>query len=493
VPQSFDFASVRPRRGHPMVRQVFALLGVIAGLAVSADQLRPNILFVITDDQSFDALSVVQQEQGAAARFPWLETPHLDRLAAEGVRFRNAFVVSSLCSPSRAVNLTGRYNHDNGIASNFRPFPEKRVTQATLLRDEGYTTAYVGKWHMGGQRARPGFDHHATYVAHGRYQDTPFIVDGVKTPSEGWVDDVATDYAIDFVKRQGAEDDAPWLLMLGFKTPHQPWEPPERSSELYEGKQSGRPMNYATPPPYFSREPRPSDRNNQTWNNLNYFRCVSAMDECVGRLLEELERSGQASNTVVIFTSDNGMYLGAHKTGDKRSAYDESMRVPFIVRDPRLGAETQGRVVDEMVLNLDLVPSVLDLAGREIPVELPGRSWRPLLAGPVSDWRQSWFYEYFTESQRLTRVPDITAVRTKDAKLIKYVGFPEWTELFDLKRDPDEMKNLFHDAAATDLKETLGAEHDRLAGEIGFRVPDFVDRPDDWGEPGSLAGDMAER
>ena len=462
------------------------------GLRVMAEEVRPNILFVYTDDQSYDALSVVQREQGKLGRFPWLKTPNLDQMAADGVRFRNAFVVNSICSPSRAVNLTGRYNHLNGIASNFRPFPTDSVTQATLLRDAGYKTAYVGKWHMGGQRERPGFDHHATYVAHGRYQDAPFIVDGRKTESHGWVDDVATDYAIDFIHGQRGKTQ-PWLLMLGYKTPHQPWEPPARASDLYEGEKSGRPPNWASPPPYFERDPRPSDGLGRSWNNLNYFRCVTAMDDSFGKLMAALEHSGQVDGTVVIFTSDNGMYLGAHATGDKRSAYEESMRVPFMVRDPRLPASTRGRVVDEMVLNLDLAPSVLEMAGVAVPPEMQGRSWRGLLEGTVADWRQSWFYEYFTEAQRQTRVPDITAVRTNEAKLIKYVGFPEWTELFDLTRDPHEMNNLYHDPVAADLRDRLLAEHDRLTETLGFRVPDYVDRPDDWGTPGSLAGDLSKR
>lgn len=456
---------------------------------------QPNLLFIITDDQSYDALSVVQEEQGSTGRFPWLHTPHLDRLAADGVRFRNAFVLNSLCAPSRAVNLTGLYNHDsgNGIASNFRPFPTTNVTHATLLQAAGYTTAYAGKWHMDGQRERPGFDHSASYIGHGRYEDCLFIVDGMDTPSTGWVDDVATDYAIDFIKGQRPSG-KPWLLVLGFKTPHQPWEPPARTRNLYAGEVARTVPNVNTPPIYLhkqyqARTGKPVPPTLPT--NLDYFRCVTAMDDCVGRLLEVLDESGFASDTIVVFTSDNGVYLGAHATGDKRSAYDESLRVPFLVRDPTLGAAARGRVVDEMVLNLDLAPSLLDFAGVPAPPEMQGRSWRPLLTGEKVPWRQAWFYEYFTENQKGTRVPDVTAVRTTDAKLIKYPGHEAWTELFDLKNDPYEIHNLFHDPAAALLKEKLLAEHDRLAQEVGFHVPDFVDRPPNWGQPGSLAGDLS--
>jgi arylsulfatase A-like enzyme len=482
------------------VRTVFA--GSLVGLplvqpgAIAAEPpARPNVLFIITDDQSYDALSIVQKEQGAKGRFPWLETPNMDRLAAEGVRFRNAFVTNSLCSPSRAVNLTGLYNHEdgNGIASNFRPFPADNVTHATLMRAAGYTTAYVGKWHMDNQRERPGFDHHASYLSHGRYEDCPFIVDGKETPTTGWVDDVATDYAIAFIEKQKASA-KPWSLVLGFKTPHQPWEPPARTKDLYAGEVARTVPSFNTPPPYLrapgkGRAGQPVPATAPT--NLGYFRCLTAVDDCLGRLLAALEQSGMAENTIVVFTSDNGVYLGAHATGDKRSAYEESLRVPFLVRFPALGPAARGRVVDEMVLNLDLAPTLLDFAGLPAPAAMQGRSWRPLLTGPAASWRESWFYAYYTENQQNTRVPDVTAVRTVDAKLIKYPGHQAWTELFDLRNDPYETRNLIDDPAAAPLRSRMLAEHDRLAREVGFRVPPFVDRPPNWGQPGSLAGKPA--
>jgi len=459
----------------------------------TAGDARPNILFIYTDDQSFEALSVVQKELGEKGRFPWLKTPNLDRIAAEGVRFRNAFVVNSLCSPSRAVNLTGRYNHLNGIASNFRAFPTNNVTCATLLRAAGYTTAYVGKWHMDGQRERPGFDSHATYIGHGRYADCPFIVDGKDTPTQGWVDDVATDYAIQFMQKQ-ASAGKPWFMMLGFKTPHQPWEPPARTKDLYQGELARSVPNLNTPPPYGGDNKTAKaggPMRPEVPINLDYFRCVTAVDDCVGRLLAALDTSHSASNTIVIFTSDNGVYLGAHATGDKRSAYEESIRVPFLVRYPALGTAARGRAADEMVLNLDLAQSLLDFASVTAPKDMQGQSWRPLLTGTLASWRQSWFYQYFAENQKGTRIPDITAVRTTDAKLIRYRGHQAWNELFDLKSDPYEMNNLYNDPAHVSLKEKLQAEHDRLAKEIGYRVPDFVDRPPNWREPGGLAGDLA--
>jgi arylsulfatase A-like enzyme len=482
------------------MNQIFTLATALMLAAIpplrAEEPAKPNILFVITDDQSYDALSIVQKEQGEKGRFPWIQTPNLDRLAAEGVRFRKAFVTNSLCSPSRAVNLTGLYNHEsgNGIASNFRPFPVNNVTHAARLRDAGYATAFVGKWHMGSQRERPGFDYHATYVGHGRYQNCPFIVDGKDTPTKGWVDDVATDFAIGFINRQKTST-KPWSLVLGYKTPHQPWEPPARAKNLYAGEVARTVPNVNTPPIYAVKQNQAAKSQKPVPptlpTNLNYFRCVNAMDESMGRLLKALDESGFASNTIVVFTSDNGVYLGAHATGDKRSAYDESLRVPFLVRYPALGEKARGRIVDELVLNLDLAPSLLDFAGVPAPPEMQGRSWRPLLTGNDPSWRKSWFYEYFTEDQKGTNVPDITAVRTADAKLIKYPGHRAWTELFDLKADPYEIRNLINDPSAAQLKAKMLAEHDRLSKEFGFRVPPFVSRPANWGKPGSLAGDLS--
>ena len=221
--------------------------------------------------------------------------------------------------------------------------------------------------------------------------------------------------------------------------------------------------------------------------NLDYFRCVGAADDCLGRLLDALDELGLAQNTVVIYTSDNGYYLGEHGLGDKRSAYDESLRIPFLVRAPMLGAAARGRVADEMVLNLDLAPTLLDFAGLPAPREMQGRSFRPLLIGEASAraaWRQAWFYEYFAENQRNSRVPDITAVRTADAKLIKYPGFDAWTELFDLESDPYETRNLIADPAHAVLRARLEAEHARLLAATGYRVPDYTVRPPWWGKPG---------
>lgn len=469
------------------MRQFIVLMGMVCLSGSSFAQNRPNILFVYADDQRYDAVSVVQAEQGDKGRFPWFKTPNMDRLAKEGVRFRNAFVTSSLCAPSRAVNLTGRYNHLNGIASNFREFPVTNATHASIMRANGYTTAYIGKWHMNSQRARPGFDFHASFLGHARYEDAPFVVDGKDVPTKGWIDDVSTDYAIGFMRQQKGSG-KPWSMVVGFKAPHGPCTPPERAKNRFEGELARTTPNLNVPGIYLADEQKETIRKRElektTAANVNYFRCVSAEDDCLGKLLDALDETGFATNTIVIYTSDNGYYLGEHGLGDKRSAYEESLRVPFIVRDPTLEASKRGTACDEIVLNLDLAPTLLDYAGLSIPASIQGKSWRPLLSGKSEGWRKAWFYEYFAEKQKNSRVPDITAVRAPHAKMICYVGHPEWTEVFDLKADPYELKNLFNLSEGAELRAYLEGEHAKLIKDVAYCVPDYVDRPDWWGKPG---------
>ena len=463
------------------------------GPAVSAAQ-RPNFVFIYTDDQRWDALGVVQKEQQDAARFPWFQTPHLDRLAAEGVRFRNAFVVCSLCSPSRAAFLTGRYNHHNGIINNHTPFPVDAVTWPSLLRAAGYTTGYVGKWHMNGQTGkRPGFDYSASFIGQGRYVDCPFEIDGKATPTSGWVDDVSTDFAIEFIKRHR---ERPFALIVGFKSAHGPFDPPPRLAEKYAGAVAKKVPNYDLPAIYKGEFDggQPAAKGKKAGKKgggkkaagaaqgavdgpgkmRGYFGCLAAVDENVGKLLATLDELKLAENTVVVFTSDNGFYFGEHTLGDKRSAYEESLRVPLLVRCPLLGAAAKGKLIDQMALNIDLAPTLLDLAGVKIPDEMQGASWRPLLEGKQPPWRQSFFYEYFYE--RPYAIPTLLAVRTAEAKLIRYPGHDDWTELFDLKTDPYETKNLAGDPAAKDLLAKMQAEFDSQQGATGYFVPEFADK-----------------
>lgn len=445
---------------------------------------RPNFVFMYADDQRWDALGVVQREQARRARFPWLRTPNLDRLAAEGVRFRNAFVTHSLCTPSRASFLTGRYTHAHGVLGNFTSFPSDAVTYASLLRKAGYRTAYVGKWHMGDEGGRrPGFDHTASYRGHGRYFDCPFEVNGEKTSTKGWVDDVATDHAIDFIRRQGKN---PFALVLGFKTPHEPFSPPPRLAGRWKGKALGPPANWGAHPVYLGRvhvarrEYIKPEGNRPVADPLDYFRGLAGVDENVGRVLEALDAAGIAGRTVVVYSSDNGYHLGEHGIGDKRSAYEESIRIPLLVRYPGWGGRTRpGSVIDALVLNIDLAPTFLDLAGLPVPPDMQGKSWRPLLEGRAKALRDDFLYEYFfyrdiadyelqTANPPIT--PTITAVRTTSAKLITYPG-RDWVELFDLSVDPYEIVNLAKDPRRAWLLQEMQARLERQLRETRFRIP----------------------
>jgi arylsulfatase A-like enzyme len=450
---------------------------LVAGLllwtatAWAAADRKPNFLFIYTDDQRWDAMGVAQREEGERARFPWFKTPNMDRLATEGVRFRNAFATSSLCSPSRAAFLTGRYNHLNGVVNNHTPFPTNSVTHATVLHSAGYKTGYIGKWHMGNQRGqRPGFDFSASYIAHGRYEDCPFEINGVSQSTKGWVDDVSTDFAIEFIRTNQA---GPFLLVVGFKSPHDPRTPPERLKSAFAGEVCRPAVNKDARPAYLVASGRAGvgEEADRSEGRLNYFRCIAGADENLGRLLATLDKLGLAENTMVVYTSDNGYYLGDHGLGDKRSAYEESLRIPLLLRYPKLGLK--GALMDEPVLNIDLAPTLIQYAGLPAPAQMQGRSWRPLLErkNPQTppDWRSTFFYEYFFE--RGFPVPTLFAVRTGRAKLIKYQDHDDWTELFDLAHDPYEMKNLCSDPASAKLRAALDAEYDRQKQAVAFVMP----------------------
>jgi arylsulfatase A-like enzyme len=463
-----------------MKRLICALLLALPFLEASAAEKvptrRPNFLFIYTDDQRYDAMGVVQREQGDRARFPWFKTPNMDRLAAEGIRFRNAFVTESLCSPSRAVFLTGLYTHLNGVANNHTHFPTNSVTHATVLRSAGYKTGYVGKWHMGNQTGqRPGFDYSASYIAHGRYDNCPFEINGVSTGTIGWVDDVATDFAIGFMR---TNKNTPFSLVVGFKSPHGPRQPPPRLRNAFASEVARPAPNETAFAPYL-----PEDRKHKKPGDaepkqglLDYFRCIAGADENVGRLLATLDELGIAENTMVIYTSDNGYYFGEHGLGDKRSAYEESMRIPLLVRYPKLGLK--GIVMDEPVLNVDLAETLIDYAGAAIPKEMQGASWRPLFerkgSAPVKNWRASFFYEYFFENHY--PIPTVLAVRTDAAKLVQYPTHAEWTEMYELKVDPYETNNLASDKSHSAERQQLQGEFDRLSKRVEYRVPDYADK-----------------
>src|SRR3954471_21257167 len=244
---------------------------------------RPNFLFVYLDDQRYDAMGVVQQEQGAAARFPWLKTPNMDRLAGESVRMRNAFVVDSLCSPSRSSFLTGQYPHETGVIDNSTDFPADSITYATLLQQAGYTTGFTGKWHMGNQSGkRPGFDFSAGFIGQGEYFDNVYEVNGKPEQTHGWADDVTTDYAVNFLKEQQGN---PFSLTVAFKSSHTPWDPPPKFADALSGVTAVPAVNANAPPPYLAT----GGHSLGPEKTRDYFRTIMGADADLGRLLNTLD------------------------------------------------------------------------------------------------------------------------------------------------------------------------------------------------------------
>jgi arylsulfatase A-like enzyme len=454
-----------------------AIGGLRPPLAGAAE--RPNFVFMFADDQRYDALSVVQKEQGEKGRFPWFKTPNMDRLAAEGVRFRNAFVVNALCSPSRACYLSGRYSHANGVHNNRTPMSDRLATHATLLRAAGYSTGYVGKWHMDAQVPRPGFDWTASFTGQGTYFNANFLVNGQSERADEWADDRSAGYAVRFLEKERAKD-KPFLLVVGFKAPHGPFTPPPRRANDF-ANETARPVpNLGLAPGFNLDLGKKKDVPEKVPVSLSYFRCIAGVDDNVGKVLDALDRLKLAENTVVVYASDNGFYLGEHTLADKRSGYDESLRIPLIVRYPKSGLK--GVTRDDLVLNIDLAPTFLDLAGVAVPKEMHGKSWKPLLSdeAQAKPFRASFFYEYFREAGGKKNpptavggfnTPTMTGVRTRTHKLLRYRDHPEWTEIFDLKADPYETKNLFNDAGHSAVRTELEKEHDRLAKELAYTIP----------------------
>jgi arylsulfatase A-like enzyme len=442
------------------------LILLVFAAVLQAAERKPNFIFVIADDHRWDAMGAVQKEHGEKGRYPWFETPAMDRLAAGGVRFRNAFITHSICSPGRAGFLTGQYTHVNGVMDNNTPFPENAVTHATLLRDAGYRTAYFGKWHMGSQRARPGFQHAASFIDQGVYQNCPVEINGVKTPTKGWVDDVSTDFAIDWIK---TNHDQPFSLVLGFKSPHNKRggpSLPDRLRNLYEGKTTRRTPNCDIAAIYhkpLTEEDKGKERGLSANSvHLDYLRHIKGIDENLGRLLDVLDELKLADDTVVVYTSDNGYFLGERGLGDKRALYEEGLRIPFIVRYPRLFPK--GKLIDDMVLNIDLAPTFLDLAGLPANSGMNGASFKELARGnKPADWRTSFLSIYRKE---LGDTPTCHGIRTEDAKLIIYPNHPEWTEVYDLKNDPYELNRLPADGQ---LATRLTTELDKQMQAVGYK------------------------
>jgi len=436
--------------------------------ARGAADSRPNIVFVIADDLRHDALGVT----GSAVA----KTPHLDRLAAEGARFTNFFCVTPLCSPSRASFLTGLYAHTHRVINNDKigltEISHTLMTWPRLLRESGYETAYVGKWHMGlDDSRRPGFDHWVSFKGQGVYIDPVVNYNGESRQLRGYMTDYLNQEAVNFVRRKHAR---PFVLYVSHKAVHIPYLPAPRHDKLYSdlpfelpapppGDLEGKPMltreikekvdvlriEGATPEP---PEPRRGRGRTPDAVYKDQLRCLSSVDEGIGMLRHALADTGQLDNTMFIFTGDNGYLMGEHGLFDnKRLAYEPSIRLPFLLRYPKL--VKPGTVRDHLMLNIDVMPSMLELAGVQWPEKVHGRSFLPFLRDPSHPWRDSFLAEYFLEKVG-NRFPDWQAVRTRQWKYIHYPTLNGMDELYNLAEDPKELENRIQNpAAASTLKE----------------------------------------
>jgi arylsulfatase A-like enzyme len=477
---------------------VFALLLASCGewQKSSGPDTRPNIVFIFTDDHALQAIGAYGSKIN--------QTPNIDRLADQGMIFRNAFCTNSICAPSRAVIQTGKHSHLNGVIDNVEVFDSAQVTFPKLLRNGGYQKAMIGKWHL---KSEPvGFDYWKVLPGKGRYYNPDFRTPEGMQRIEGYVTDIVTDVSIEWLEN-GRDKSKPFMLMSQHKAPHRPWLPgpdqldmyedisipePETLFDDYSDRASGAPVqemeidrhmrfpwDLKIPPdpadsfevkPWRARMQRFTPKQLAAWNavydpiiedfqksNLqgkelvkwkyqryikDYLKCIASVDDNIGRLLDYLDKGGLADNTVVIYSSDQGFYLGEHGWFDKRWMYEESLHMPFIVKWP--GVTKPGSVNRDMVQNLDFAETFLDIAGLDIPGDMQGHSLVPILKGNTPEnWRKSIYYHYY-EYPGAHMVQKHNGVRTERYKLINYYELGE-KEMFDLEADPMEMHSVYND------------------------------------------------
>ena len=459
---------------------------------------RPNVLVVLLDDLRWDAPGYSGKGQ--------VKTPQIDRIATEGVNFRNAFATTSLCSPSRASLLTGVYAHRHGVTNNFTELPAPLDTFPKALQRSGYATAYVGKWHMGenNDQPRPGFDYFVTHQGQGKYFDTEFNFNGERREARpGYYTTVVTDIALDWLQRDHQQK--PWMLILGHKATHSFYTPEKKYEHAFDNV----PIDY--PASAFSLEGKPDwvrDRR-YTWHGIygplfewrktfpddrpeavkdfaNMVRAYRAtllsVDDSVGRLLAWLEQTRQLDNTIVVFVGDNGLLEGEHGMVDKRTMHEPSIRIPLAVRYPQL--TRTARTIDEQVLTHDLAPSLLELTGTGPLQNIDGRSWVTLVKSGDSGWRKSWFY-YYNYEKEFPYTPNVRGVRTAEWKYVHYPhgdGSPDrhLAELYDLRNDSGELKNLINAPEAAPKLQELKSELAKAMAATGL-TPEGDRMPIDGG------------
>ncbi len=484
----------------------FLLFGNTVAKTAAADKMPPNILFIFSDDLAFQAISAYGEKRQL------LQTPNMDRIAKEGIRFDRCLVTNSICGPSRATILTGKYSHMNGFYNNSNStFDSSQQTYAKILQKSGYSTAVIGKWHLVTDPV--GFDHWQILPGQGVYYNPPMTRNGEKIKETGYTTDVITDRSIEWLANR--DKSKPFMLMAQHKAPHREWSPairhlgwdkdrvypePETLFDDFAGRSkavSDHDMGientftdldaklktpggmtpeqlkewnaYYEPRNEAYRKSPPTGKDLVRWRYNRYMHdylgCVKAVDESVGKLLDYLDKEGLTENTIVVCTSDQGFYLGEHGWFDKRWIFEESLRSPMLVRWP--GKTKPGSVSKDIVSLLDVAQTFLDVAGQPIPGDMQGRSLVPLLKGErPSNWRDSFYYHYY-EYPAPHRVRPHYGVVTERFKLVHYYNtdVDEW-ELLDREKDPLEVKNFYNDPAYADTVKKLHTELERLRKEV---------------------------
>lgn len=462
----------------------WVLLGSLACFPHPADAKSPNVIFILSDDHRYDFMSFMEQAPD------FLETPNLDRIARRGTHLRNAFVTTSLCSPSRASILTGRFMHRHQVVDNQRPIPQGTKFFPEVLQTSGYDTALVGKWHMGhdNDQPRPGFDHWVSFPGQGTYFDPELNINGKRKKFTGYNADVLTDQAIQWLEQRGEK---PFFLYLSYKAVHYPFQPAKRHEGRYANAEIDYPETMANTEENYDTQSNWIRERRYSIHGIDhmetgaydkdpvpdfdalfrgYCEAVHSVDENIGRVIDHLDQTGLDQSTIVIYMGDNGFALGEHGFYDKRDAFEESIRVPMLAMGPKIKA---GHQVEEMVQNIDIADTILELAdvSPHDSWKADGRSFAPLLAGKSIPWRDHILYEYHWE-WNFPATPTLFAIRTDRFKYVYYHGVWDRNGFYDLETDPHERHNLINVPSYRSQITTLRQQMFRELGEMdGLNVP----------------------
>lgn len=439
-----------------------------------------NIIFILSDDHRYDFMGFHDEAPS------YIETPAMDRMAREGAHLMNAFVTTSLCSPSRASILTGQYAHKHRIVDNTSPIPEGTQFFNEDIQENDYQTAFIGKWHMGeaNDNPKPGWDHWVSFRGQGTYTNPTLNVDGERDDYQGYTTDILTDFAIDWLEDRSQHEEEPFFLYLSHKAVHAEFKPAERHEGYYKDIEIEYPETMDNTVRNYRNKPDWVKEQRYSWHGVdymyhgefnfdefyrNYLETLMALDESVGRVLDYLNESGLSDNTLVIYMGDNGFLHGEHGLIDKRQAYEESMRVPMLAWSP--GYIEPGTKIDDLVRNIDIAPTLLELTDTETDLDMDGLSFLPVLSGGELAGDREFLYEYYWEAA-FPHTPTTFSLRGDRYKYIWYHGVWDLNELYDLQADPQERYNLIEVPEYQDLRsEMRNRLFDKLEAMDAMQIP----------------------